>query len=369
MSSPGPPSDADETTRSPMFDESGNVEPGVLDKDFFEVLVENGSDAIVSIDENSRILFANRSVERVFGYERDELVGEPLTKIMPERFHDAHHEALARYLDTGERTLDWRDVELPAEHADGHEIHLSITFEEHRYDGERVFSGIMRDVSERVARERELERQNEQLERFASIVSHDLRDPLQTAKADVAVLESQYGEDDLFTELDETLDQMDALIGDVLTLAKQGRSIGETEPVALEDVVRAAWRTAGAETATLTIRDDLREVDADRERLAALLQNLFRNAVEHGGADVTVHVGSLDDGFYVEDDGPGFDVEDPSDLFESGYTTSESGTGFGLNIVEQIADAHGWTVTALEGDRGARFEIHNVSAIYTEHNR
>jgi len=343
-----------------MFDESGNVEPGVLDKDFFEVLVENGSDAIVSIDEHSRILFANRSVERVFGYEPDELIGEPLTKIMPERFRDAHHAALDAYLETGERTLDWRNVELPARHKDGHEVQLSITFEEHHYDGQRVFSGIMRDITERVERERELERQNEQLERFASIVSHDLRDPLQTAKADVAILEAQYDDADLLTELDDTLDRMDELIEDVLTLAKQGKSIGDTERVPLERVVEDAWETAGTEAATLNVEDDLLAVKADRERFETLLQNLFRNAVEHGGDDVTVRVGLLEDGFYVADDGPGLLADALDDLFAYGFTTSDTGTGFGLSIVEEIADAHGWSVQASNGERGARFEFHDV---------
>ncbi|GGM64914.1 PAS domain S-box-containing protein [Halarchaeum rubridurum] len=344
-----------------MFDESGNVEPGVLDKDFFEVLVENGSDAIVSIDEQSRILFANRSVERVFGYEPDELVGEPLTKIMPERFRDAHHAAIEEYIQTGERTLDWQNIELPAEHKDGHEVQLSITFEEHRYEGDRVFSGIMRDITERVERENELQRQNEQLERFASIVSHDLRDPLQAAKADVAILEAQYDEgDELLADLDDTLDRMDDLIEDVLTLAKQGKSIGDTARVPLERVVEDAWGNAGTDAATLDVDGDLLAVKADRERFETLLQNLFRNAIEHGGDDVTVRVGLLEDGFYVEDDGPGFPEDTIDDLFEYGFTTSDSGTGFGLSIVEQIADAHGWSVTATNGERGARFEFHDV---------
>lgn len=360
MSSSGPPFDAEDSVNSSVFDESGNVEPGVLDKDFFEVLVENGSDAIVSIDEQSRILFANRSVERVFGYEPDELVGEPLTTIMPERFRDAHHAAIEAYLRTGERTLDWQNVELPAQHKDGHEVQLSITFEEHRYEGQRVFSGIMRDVTERVERENELQRQNEQLERFASIVSHDLRDPLQTAKADVAILDSQYENEPLLDELDDTLDRMDELIEDVLTLAKQGKSIGDTARVPLERVVEDAWATAGTDEATLDIEGNLLAVKADRERFETLLQNLFRNAVEHVGDDVTVRVGLLSGGFYVEDDGPGFPEDAMDDLFEYGFTTSDAGTGFGLSIVEQIADAHGWSVEAMNGEDGARFEFRDV---------
>lgn len=326
---------------------------GIRDREFFETLVENGSDAIVSIDEESRIVFANRSVERVFGHDPADLVGEPLTVLMPERFHDAHHEAVDRYLRTGERTLDWNDIRLPAEHAEGHEIQLSITFEEHEYGGRRVFSGIMRDVTERVERERELERQNERLERFASIVSHDLRDPLQAAKANLAVAEADLGRHELLDETETKLDRMSELIDDVLTLAKQGRAVGDPEPVDLAAVAREAWNTGDRDGAAVTIRD-LPTVAGDPERLRTLFENLFRNAEAHADGDVSVTVESVEDGFAVADDGPGFRDADPEKLFEHGYTTADSGTGFGLSIVQEIAEAHGWTVSAT-GDDGARF--------------
>jgi PAS domain S-box-containing protein len=327
----------------------------VGDREFFRSLVENGSDAIVSIDEGSRIIYANRAVERVFGHEPEELVGERLTIIMPERFHGEHFAAIERYLGGGERTLDWSDIRLPAEHADGHEVPLSITFEEHVYDGQRVFSGIMRDVSDRVERERELERQNEQLERFASIVSHDLREPLQTAKATLAV--ARAGDEAALAELEELFDRMDELVGDVLALAKQGRTVGETEPVDLESAVEAAWSTVDDEAASLAV-GELPTVAADPERLRALLENLLGNAVDHGGPGVTVTVGPLADrpGFHVSDDGPGFGAADPERLFEYGYTTEDGGTGFGLSIVRSVARAHGWSVSAAETD-GARFEV------------
>jgi PAS domain S-box-containing protein len=327
----------------------------VGDREFFRSLVENGSDAIVSIDEESRIIYANQAVERVFGHEPEALVGERLVTIMPDRFHDEHLAALERYLEHGERTLDWNDIRLPAEHADGHEVPLSITFEEHVYDGEQVFSGIMRDVSDRVERERELERQNERLERFASIVSHDLREPLQTAKATLAV--ARAGDEAALAELEELFERMDELVGDVLTLAKQGRTVGETEPVDLEAAVEAAWSTVDDGTATLAV-GDLPTVAADPERLRALLENLLGNAVEHGGPDVTVTVRPLADrpGFHVSDDGPGFGEADPERLFEYGYTTADGGTGFGLSIVRSIARAHGWSVSAAEPG-GARFEV------------
>ncbi|WP_436901568.1 PAS domain S-box protein [Halovenus halobia] len=330
----------------------------VRDTDFFRSLVENGSDAIVSIDTESTVLYANQAVERVFGYEPEELVGEELTVLMPERFRSKHFNAVDRYLDTGERQLDWNSIRLPAKHKDGHEVPLSITFEEHTYEGKRIFSGIMRDISEEVERQRELERQNERLEQFASLVSHDLRDPLQAAKATTAV--ARAGDEEALEELEDIHDRMEALIEDVLTLAKQGRSVGETESIPLSTVAEAAWSTAGSESATLELADSLPTVSADTERLRTLFENLFRNALEHGSESATVSVAELDEapGFYVADDGPGFEDADPAELFTYGYTTNEDGTGFGLSIVAEIAEAHGWEVTATESeDGGARFEV------------
>ena len=319
--------------------------------EFFRSLVENSSDAIVTIDSNSTILYANESIERVLGYEPDELIGRPLTTMMPDRFNAKHLAAIERYLETGDRTIEWNGIELPAEHADGHEVPLSITFEEHIYEGGRVFSGIMRDVSDRVERE-------EKLERFASIVSHDLKDPLQTARAIASV--ARAGDEGALADLEDVFDRMEELIDDVLTLSKQGRAIGDTETVSVESAARDAWGTAGAPEATLLTDAELGTVTADPERLQAAFENLFRNAIDHVGEDVTVRVGPLKDapGFFVSDDGPGFGDTDVDSVFDYGYTTSESNTGFGLSIVSDIVRAHDWSIDATTGtDGGARFEI------------
>ncbi|MFC7059583.1 PAS domain S-box protein [Halovenus salina] len=276
---------------------TGDLDAPIQHTEFFRSLVENGSDAIVSIDQSSTILYANQSVKRVFGYEPEELVGEKLTMLMPERFQADHFGAVDDYLETGERGLDWNNIELPAQHKDGHEVPLSITFEEHSYDGERIFSGIMRDITERVEYERTLERQNERLEEFASIVSHDLRNPLQTARATLAVAKA--GDEEALDELDDIFDRMDELIGDVLSLAKQGQTVGETEEADLDTVVSEAWAIASVEEATLQTEDDLPTVSTDPERLKTLFENLFRNAIEHAGPEVTVRVGPLEEAGFL----------------------------------------------------------------------
>jgi signal transduction histidine kinase len=155
---------------------------------------------------------------------------------------------------------------------------------------------------------------------------------------------------------------MERLIEEILTLSRQGRAISETETVALSAVVDDCWEVVDTGEAAVHVESD-RSLAADADRLQQLLENLFRNAIEHAGPDVTIRVGSLEEGigFYVADDGPGIPADDREAVFESGYSTARDGTGFGLAIVKEIADAHGWDVRATAGtDGGARFEVSGV---------
>lgn len=156
---------------------------------------------------------------------------------------------------------------------------------------------------------------------------------------------------------------MEALIDDLLTLARQGEAVSETELVDLATLADGCWENVATADATL-VTDIDRRIHADRSRLRQLLENLMRNAIDHGGDDVTVTVGALADGFSVEDDGPGIPADERAQVFEMGYSTAEDGTGFGLSIVEEVADAHGWDVRVTDGAAGgARFEITGVSFV------
>ncbi|WP_435062216.1 sensor histidine kinase [Halobaculum sp. EA56] len=209
-------------------------------------------------------------------------------------------------------------------------------------------------------RERELARQNERLDDFASVVSHDLRNPLNVAQGRLELLADDCDSPHI-DHMAEAHARMESLIDDLLTLARTGRSVGETEPVPLAPTVTSVWNTVDGGGA-LSVDDDVGVVEADASRLRELLENLVRNAVEHGGDDVRVAVDRLDgeerDGFYVADDGPGIPPERREEVFERGETTADDGTGFGLAIVSEIASAHGWRVRATESaDGGARFEV------------
>jgi PAS domain S-box-containing protein len=220
--------------------------------------------------------------------------------------------------------------------------------------------GITRNVTDRVERERQLRRQNERLDEFASVISHDLRNPLNVAQGRGRLLQEEV--DSEHTEpLVRALDRMEAIVEDTLTLARQGETIGETEPVSLTDLAGKCWATVDPDDATIEIVDETR-FQGDRDRLQHVFENLFRNAVEHAGPDVAVRVGRAgDDTVYVEDDGPGIPADDRTAVFEAGHSSTTGGTGFGLTIVRRIVEAHDWDVRIADGsDGGARFELTGI---------
>ena len=158
-------------------------------------------------------------------------------------------------------------------------------------------------------------------------------------------------------DVEWALDRMNALIEDVLTLARQGKVIGDTERVSLSSIAETAWRSVGTDAASLVVEDP-GAVDADPDRVLRLFENLLRNAIEHAGREATVAVGALDGGFYLADDGPGIPEDERESVFEHGYSTADANTGLGLTIVRSIADAHGWTIRVVESETGgARFEV------------
>ncbi|WP_257628604.1 PAS domain S-box protein [Haloplanus salinarum] len=218
---------------------------------------------------------------------------------------------------------------------------------------------VSQNITDQTENRRELKRQNERLDEFASIVSHDLRSPLGVAEGHLE-LAAETCESDHLARATDAIDRSQALIDDLLTLAREGDRVDETEPVEIAKVAERSWQTVETRQATLDA-DESGVIAADRSRLQQLFENLYRNAVEHGGEDVIVSVGAVDDGFYVADSGPGIPEADREDVFDAGYSTNEDGIGFGLRIVEQIAVAHGWEVAITESEEGgARFDITGV---------
>lgn len=204
-----------------------------------------------------------------------------------------------------------------------------------------------------------LETQNDRLDSFASVVSHDLRNPLNVAQGRIELAREEHDSDHL-QFVAQAHQRMEALIDDLLILAREGEAIAETERIEVRNLSEICWNNVETAEATLVIETD-HLILADRSRLQQILENLFRNAVEHGGQEVTVTVGDFAEGFYVEDDGPGIDSDVRPQIFNPGYSTDKDGTGFGLPIVKEIVEAHGWQVQVGEAHNGgARFEFSGI---------
>lgn len=229
-------------------------------------------------------------------------------------------------------------------------------------EDEPRYLAFSRDVSELQAREAELERNNERLEEFASLLSHDLRNPLNVAQGRLGLAETESDSEHL-AAVYRSLDRMETLIESILTLTQDGQVFGEPTVVELVDVVEEC----GDLTADAPVRVDASltgSVHANRSRLIEALEHLLRNAIDHGGSDVTIENDRLIDGFYVHDDGSGFSTDLPSALLEARMTTTEDGTGLGIYTVQMIVDAHGWSLHARNpADGGARVEIRDMDIL------
>ncbi|WP_058826116.1 PAS domain S-box protein [Haloferax sp. Q22] len=318
-----------------------------------EALFEHSPDLVVVHEADGTIQDVNQRMCEELGYSEADLAGKTVWDLDPTSEPDRSKSFWAD-LPTNEP----RRFEGALERRDGTTFPTEVHLIQLNLDGEDLFVAMIRDISEQKDREAELVEQNERLDRFSSVVSHDLRNPLQVAMGRLELLQDDCDSDHL-DDIDRALDRMDDLISDLLVLAHDGDDAMDIKPVALADLARACWQNVVTDGATLAVETDA-VIDADRDQLQQLLENLFRNAVEHGSDDggVTVTVVETDRGFAVEDTGRGIPPADRETVFEAGYTTSPEGTGFGLNIVSQVAAAHGWEVAVSEGAAGgARFEF------------
>jgi PAS domain S-box-containing protein len=328
---------------------------------------ESISASVYVLDRHDRVVDINTAGMELFDISED-AIGARFEDIVPD---DAIYEHVR-----AEDTRGVVEVCEPERSRDGKSdrryYEVTVTPIEDRRGRQNRRVVVITDVTDNQRQQRRLEAQNERLDQFASVVSHDLRNPLSIAQGRLKLAEEEC-DTPHHEDIKKAHDRMGALIDDLLVLAREGESVSDPQPVELVSLVRSCWKTV--ETANATLTTDFEPgvtILADESRLRQLFENLFRNAVEHGSTSsrtntepddesVTITVGELEGGFYVQDDGPGIPEGDRDDVFVAGYSTSEAGTGFGLRIVKDIAEAHGWEIQVTEGsDGGARFEITGV---------
>lgn len=269
-------------------------------------------------------------------------------------------------------------------------------------EAERTFLDLMGQcVSyelERNHREAQLERKSDRLESFASLLAHELRNPVTIGQIYSQQLPAD-ADAEAIEYVAEAFDRIEDMVDVLLILTRGREAIGERTPVDLARVARKAWDTVESPDAVLDIELD-RTIEADQTYVRHLFRNLLENAVEHGGSDATIRVGDLDDvsasregrgpsdhsseqspredeasggsedeygessgGFYVADDGAGIPPEDRNAVFDEGYTTAadNGGTGLGLAFVQKLAEVYEWDLAVTDSaDGGARFEFRNL---------
>jgi PAS domain S-box-containing protein len=350
----------------------------ILDR---QAVIENMEDAVFVFDTDDVLRRVNEPGERLVGAE-PQLEGEPASSVFSDTpvLLDAYRSPA-----NGDQS-GIESVQLPVE---GRERWYDVNVSRIRNSANEQTGTVLvaRDVTARrrnrrklqerteelKQKTRRLERQNERLDQFAGVVSHDLKNPLNVAQLQFELVREEVPADDAAV-IDRSLDRMEAMIDELLTMARAGTTIENREQLSLVSIVEQAWETIQDERATLDNRiDEQVTVDGDPDLLLNVFENLFHNSIEHGApgtdsaAGITIRVGRLEAsepvGFYVEDSGRGIPEQRRDEIFEFGLTTREDGTGFGLAIVRELIRAHGWEITATSGtDGGARFEIRTDTA-------
>ncbi|VTT86616.1 HTR-like protein [Halorubrum sp. DM2] len=327
--------------------------------DHAESIVNALGDGAYVLDADRNRVFVNDRLREVTGFDEAVLHG-----VHPERLVEAGYwseETGDRYRAAIDRVLsgetDDERVQLTTTLGDGSEVTTETRLTPIERGGEIVGAvGVIRDVTDRVERERELERLNERLERLAGFLSHDLRNPLSVARGYVD-LARETGSTERLAAAEEALDRIESMIGEALVMARDPAEIDtEDAAVDLDDLAADCLesgdfgdRPADAEI----VVEDSGPVTGDPTLLRRAVGNLIGNAFDHASDASTVRIGVDDRGLYVADDGPGLpdDEREREELTEFGVSRG-GGTGIGLAIVERVAAAHGWTLEIGESADG-----------------
>jgi len=335
----------------------------------FQTFAESSMEARISADRDGRIIYVNKRSEALFGYTADELLGQPLTVLIPERFRELHDRGVERFETAEEHPFLGQTVELTALRRDGLEFPIELSLASWSTGGERFFFGNIRDITERKRAEEERQRLLGQLreltdarERLLLDLAHDLRVPL----VSLELVTSLYRElepaklDEAMTQARRMLSHLQGLVDDMLNASsiEAGQLDVEPKPVPLREVVDAALEAAGPlfESANQHVRCSLpREplmVLADRKHIVRALFNLLSNASKysHGGSAILLRARAAGNEARIQviDHGHGIAPEHQSRVFERFFRANPErrrpGVGLGLAIVKGIAEAHGGRV-------------------------
>ncbi len=318
------------------------------------------NDAAFVLNPANKVVDYNHEAEQFIEMD-EQIVGEPAEDILPQSIIDdglkantIGGEAVKIKRDDGNH---YYDISVSTVSTSKGNAGTILTLRDVTKTMQQQFQ--LEDQKEELTQQKdELERQNERLDKFAGTLAHDLRNPLTVAHTYAEAAKG--GNEEYLDEVIDAADRMDGMIEEILTLARQGAAVENPEQLELRKIANETFAFSDTGNATLHVESDL-TFKADPQRMDNLFGNLFRNSVDHGPENVEIYVEALSDknGFAIEDTGPGIPASDRGQIFDHGFTTDNDGTGFGLSIVNEICEAHGWEISITEGKRngGARFEI------------
>ena len=341
----------------------------------YSSLIDNAVDAIIAIDEDGKILVANEAVRQLFGHDPEEVIGQPITKLMPARIASEHDGYIRHYIRTGEKRIIGKGRRVEGLHRDGSTIQVELGVSEVPNVGDRhVFAGILRDVREQIQREEddrviqhELQRSNDELTKFAYVASHDLQEPVRKIRSyiDIILEDCQESLDmdlkNYLDRVDDAASRMSTLISDLLAYSRVGRGDSEPKSISIKEVVDGVisdLEIAMRDTQATVKNDITNNVTASETALRQVFQNLISNSIKFRDAsrDPVVTMRQFDTaqpgflGIIYEDNGIGFEEtyeEKIFDLFQRLHGRSEyEGTGLGLAICKKYIESIGGSIKA-----------------------
>jgi PAS domain S-box-containing protein len=348
----------------------------------FRNLAETASDAILSADSHGKIVYFNPAAERIFSYSLTEIIGQPLTLLMPERFRDPQQQGMDRFLKTGEARIIGKTVELAARRKNGSEFPIELALSSWKTREGTFFTAVLSDITERKKSEEhlvktvgELKRSNEELQQFAYVASHDLQEPLRMVASFTQLLAKRYkgrldpDADEFIAYAVDGSNRMQGLIQDLLAYSRAGTNGEALREICSENALKEALTNLRAtieESGAVVTHDALPAITTDDTQLAQIFQNLVGNAIKYHGPEAPcIHVSAKKNGdnewiFSVRDNGLGIDpkyFERIFILFQRLHGQGEfKGTGIGLAICKKILERLGGRIwVESQPEKGSTF--------------
>jgi two-component system, LuxR family, sensor kinase FixL len=321
----------------------------------WRAIIDSAVDAIVVIDTKGRVEAFNRSAERMFGYAEAEMLGRTVNTLMPTPYRDEHDGYLASYLATGVQKVIGIGREVTGLRRNGSTFPVHLSVGEWQVGGERHFTGILHDLTERSELEERLREQTAlaRLGEMAAVIAHEIKNPLAAVRGAIQVIGGRLpaGSKDapVVKEIVARLDALNDLIKDLLLFARTPQpriaSVGLLPLLQLTvDLLSKDPLFAGIH---VVVTGDAPPIPGDAELLKIIFQNLLINAAQalqgHGTITVRIVPGATVHEVQVVDTGPGIAPDVREKVFRPFFTTKARGTGLGLSIARRLTEAHGGT--------------------------